>query len=117
MAQYEHLPIYKKAFDLSVSIEKMVKNFTRYHKYTLGAELRNVSREVIKLVIRANSEKDKLSTLVCLRDTIEELKLVIRLCKEAEALKSFNVFKNMMSDVINIGKQSEGWIKSISGRK
>ena len=38
MAQYEHLPIYKKAFDMTVYIENIVKGFSRYHKYTLGVE-------------------------------------------------------------------------------
>ncbi len=38
MARYEHLPIYKKAMDLSIYFEKIVRNFSRYHKYTLGSE-------------------------------------------------------------------------------
>jgi len=33
MARYEHLPIYK-AMDLTVYLEKIVRNFSRYHKYT-----------------------------------------------------------------------------------
>lgn len=40
VARYEHLPIYKKAMDLAVYFEKVVRNFSRYHKYTLGSELR-----------------------------------------------------------------------------
>jgi hypothetical protein len=44
MAQYEHLPIYKKAFDMIVYIENTVKGFSRYHKYTLGTELRFKTR-------------------------------------------------------------------------
>ena len=40
MARYEHLPIYKKAMDLTIYFEKIVRNFSRYHKYTLGTELR-----------------------------------------------------------------------------
>lgn len=40
MAQYEHLPIYKKAYDLALYFEKIVRNFSRYHKYTLGTEMR-----------------------------------------------------------------------------
>jgi len=39
MARYEHLPIYKKAMDLAVYLEKIVRGFSRYHKYTLGSEL------------------------------------------------------------------------------
>ena len=32
MDRYEHLPIYK--YDLTIYFEKIVRNFTRYHKYT-----------------------------------------------------------------------------------
>jgi len=31
LAQYEHHPIYKAAFDLLVYFEKIVKNFSRFH--------------------------------------------------------------------------------------
>ena len=40
MARYEHLPIYKAALDMTVHFEKLVAGFSRYHKYTLGTELR-----------------------------------------------------------------------------
>jgi hypothetical protein len=63
MARYEHLPIYKKAMDLTVYFEKIVRNFTRYHKYTLGSELREKSREIVALIIKANSTVEKLPTL------------------------------------------------------
>lgn len=49
MARYEHLPIYKKALDVAVHFEKVAAGFSRYHKYTLGTELRNKSREVVTL--------------------------------------------------------------------
>ena len=44
MAQYEHLPIYKNAFDLLLYFEKIVANFSRYNKYTHGNALRNTAR-------------------------------------------------------------------------
>ena len=31
MSQYEHLPIYKAAFDLQIYFEGIVKNLSRYH--------------------------------------------------------------------------------------
>lgn len=46
MARHEHLPIYKAAFDVAVHIERVVAGFPRYHKYTLGTELRQGSRAV-----------------------------------------------------------------------
>ena len=116
MAQYEHLPIYRKAFDMTVSIENMVRGFSRYHKYTLGTDLRNLSREVVRLIVRANSERDRLPTLTLLRDTIEELKVTVRVCKEAKAFHNFNSFKHLISEVISLGRQSEGWIKSMRGK-
>ena len=46
MAKYEHLPIYQKAMEMAVYFEKIVRNFSRYNKYTLGSELRAVSRVI-----------------------------------------------------------------------
>ncbi len=59
MAQYEHLPIYKAAFDLLVYFEKIVKNFSRYNKYTHGTALREISREILMLIVRANNTYNK----------------------------------------------------------
>lgn len=67
MARYEHLPIYKQAVDVAVHFEKIVAGFTRYHKYTLGTELRNKSREVVVLIVRANAARDKQAELLALR--------------------------------------------------
>jgi len=50
VAKYEDLPKYKAAFDLVLYFEKIVKNFSRYNKYTHGADLRNLSRQVVMLV-------------------------------------------------------------------
>jgi hypothetical protein len=36
MARYEHLPIYKKAMDLTIYFEKVVRNFHQYQKYALS---------------------------------------------------------------------------------
>lgn len=50
MALHESLPIYKKALDMAVYFEKIVRNFSRYHKYTVGSELRNLSKEIVILI-------------------------------------------------------------------
>ena len=55
MARYEHLPTYKKAMELSIYLQNTVKNFSRYNKYSVGADLRELSRSIILLIIRANS--------------------------------------------------------------
>jgi hypothetical protein len=48
MAYYEHLPIYKKAMETAVYFETIVRNFSRYNKYNLGAEMRTKSRDIVK---------------------------------------------------------------------
>jgi len=58
VARYEHLPIYKKSMDLTIYFEKIVRNFSRYHKYTLGSELRDKSRAIVGLIIKANAKKE-----------------------------------------------------------
>jgi len=59
MARYEHLQIYKQARDVAVHFEKVVAGFSRYHKYTLGSELRNKSRDIVSLIVKASAAKDK----------------------------------------------------------
>jgi hypothetical protein len=84
MAQYEHLPIYKSALDLAVYLEKAVSGFSRYHKYSLGADLRRLARRNITLIVQANSEQERLATLVLLRSSLEELMVCLRIAKELQ---------------------------------
>lgn len=113
MARYEHLPIYKKAMDLAVYVENAVRGFSRYHKYSIGSDLRNLSRRVVTLIIAANSRADKREALLTLRDTLEELKVVINICKEVNAFKSFKTFQRAAESAVDIGRQCEGWIRSV----
>jgi hypothetical protein len=65
MARYEHLPIYRKAMDLTICFENIVRNFSRYNKYTLGSELREKSREIVELIIKTNPAYKRIA---CRRD-------------------------------------------------
>ena len=41
VAQYDHLPIYRKSFNLSIHLENTVPGFSRHTEYTLGTDLGN----------------------------------------------------------------------------
>jgi len=112
MAYYEKLPIYKKSLDLTVWIENTVRKFPQYHKYTIGSELRGKSREITVLISRANIKKGRKETLLKIRDKLEELKILIRICKELKVFKSFNSYEFAVRQVVEIAKQNEGWIKN-----
>jgi hypothetical protein len=112
MARYEHLPIYKAALDAAVHFEKVVAGFSRYHKYTLGTELRNASREVVEQVIRANAARNRVPELMRLRDALERLLVLMRLAKEVKAFKSFASYQYAVEQVVSVCRQNEGWIRS-----
>ncbi len=113
MARYEHLPIYKQAMDVAVHFEKVVAGFSRYHKYTLGTDLRNKSREIVVLIAKANSSREKLPRLLELREHLDELIILIRIGKDARTFKSFKAFQFAVEQVVQVSRQNEGWIKSV----
>ncbi len=115
MARYEHLPIYKQAMDVAVHFEKIVAGFSRYHKYTLGAELRNQSRGIVSTIIQANSSRDKAPKLQELRIRLDELLVSIRLAKEVQAFKSFKAYQFVVERVGSVCRQNEGWLRSVTG--
>ena len=112
MAQYEHLPIYKKAMDLAVYVETIVKGFPRYHKYTIGSELRALSHKILVLVARANSEQDKRGSLTEVREALEELKILTRIAKELKVFANFNSFECLVLMIVEVAGQNEGWLRS-----
>ena len=93
MARYEHLPIYKKAMELSVYLQNTVRNFSRYNKYSVGADLRELSRSILLLIIRANSTRDKEKPLTELVERCEMLKTMLVFAKEIKAFDSFKSFQ------------------------
>lgn len=111
MARYEHLPIYRSAFDLAVHIEKIVNHFSRYHKYSLGTELRKNSREIVMQVIRANDASDRATVLLALRHDIENLKIMSRLCHESGGFANTRSYLHIAEWIVNLAKQNEGWLR------
>ncbi len=115
MARYEHLPIFREAYDLTVHIEKIVRNFGRYHKYTLGTDLRNKSRTILEKIMEANNAEDRLPCLLGLRHELESLKIMARLCHESGGFASTRSYLYMAERITSIAKQNEGWIKKPQG--
>ena len=109
MARYEHLLIYKSALDISVYFEIIVRNFSRYNKYTLGSDLRNKSRQILCSIIKINSLEDKKSALQDLILLIEELKIIIRLCQESKAFYNINSYAHSSKLVLDMSKQAQAW--------
>jgi len=98
---------------VAVHFEKVVAGFSRYHKKTLGSELRNQSREVVGLVVKANAARDKRADLLRLREALDELLITVRIAKEAHAFWSFKSFQFAIEQVVSVCRQNEGWLRSL----
>jgi len=116
MARYEHLPIFRDAYDLAVHMEKIVRNFSRYHKYALGADLRNKSREILEKIVKANNAGNRESHLLALREELEALKVTARLCHDSGGFSGTRSYLYVAERITIIARQHEGWIKKTRGK-
>ena len=112
MALSEHLPIYKRGYELCLYLEQVVCGFSRSNKYGLGDELRTGARRVLTLVVRANSRRERESVLLAVREELEALKVSLRLAHDLKAFANFKSFEHAIALVVDIAKQNEGWLKS-----
>lgn len=69
-----------------------MRSFSRYHKCTMGSELRAKSREIVGVIIAANSRVEKLAPLLELREKLEGLQVLLRICKGVRAFNAFNSY-------------------------
>ena len=74
--------------------------------------MRAGARRALTLVVRANSRRDKVPVLLDLREELEALKVLLRLSRDARAFANFNSFEHAITQVVDIARQNEGWLKS-----
>jgi hypothetical protein len=108
----EKLPIFRKALTLCVYIESIVKGFDRYHKYTIGKEMREFSQSLLFAINKAGLSKDRVEVLTALRDKCEALKMLLLIAKEIEAFKSFKQFEYSSKLCVDVCRQSQAWLNA-----
>lgn len=62
------------------------KGFGKEFKYTVGESLKKETIELLILIFRANSRKDKYEVLQEARERIEVIRLLIRLIKDMQQI-------------------------------
>lgn len=112
MSRFEHTSIFQSAYGLTVEIYRATKNFSKEHKYTLGERLKNITHEILDLVMKTNAMegKEKLSGIAALDYKKEALRIHLRLAFELKALSGgqLGIFNEKLEE---IGKQLGGWRK------
>jgi hypothetical protein len=113
MKYYQQLPIWRHANQLLLYTEQVVRRFSRYHKYTIGSELRRLTSRICQTIHRAVSRKNSFKLLIQLSELIDDLKFQIQLAKELTAFASFHQFQQMVEQVVQLGRQAGGWLKQV----
>ena len=107
-----NLPIWRDANRLLLSVERVVRRFPRYHKYTLGSELRQQAMLICRLIHRAWRERQWVCRwLLRLVRAIDDLKLQLQLAKELALFQHFAEFEQLAGLAVEVGKQSGGWLR------
>ena len=110
--RYDNLPIYKASLELCVYVETIVKSFDRYHKYTIGSDLRSYAKEILLSIHRINRLHDKTQKLQILNEKTEDFKVLVVVAKELKAYKSFKQFEHLSKLTFALSKQAYGWLHS-----
>ncbi|MCK4492528.1 MAG: four helix bundle protein [Methylococcales bacterium] len=84
-------PIWRDAEALVLAIEQAVRLFARYHKYTLGQELRVAAYALLETITHAiNQQKTRQQWLDKAHYQSEALKIKIYLSKSLNLYANFN---------------------------
>jgi len=109
---YHRLPIWQQAQALLLAVEKSVRQFSRYYKYTVGHELRQTVLRLCKAIHRAfTRHASKLKLVQTVSELIDDIKFQLQLAKELKAFSAFAQFQQLTELVVSLGKQAGGWYK------
>ena len=117
-------PIYRDSRRLLVHTETMVLHFARYHKYTVGTDLRRQAMHIMRGVHRACYDRERVTEhLRQLVWQIDDYKLTLQLAMEigafthgAKGQAHFASFEAAADLVAGIGKQCGGWQQKTTQR-
>lgn len=107
--------ICRDANRLLLAVEQCVRNFPRYHKYQVGADLRRQAMQVARLAQRAWRDKgQQIQHVGQLVWAVDEIKLTLQLAKTVHAFVSFAQFEACARLAVQLGKQSGGWHRQLA---
>ena len=94
MNKKERLPIWRDSNRLLLEIEQAVRGVPRYHKYTVGIDLRRQAMYVCRLLVRALSAEgqQRLHQVRQMRLAVDDLKVTIQLASRCVESLTFPPF-------------------------
>ena len=106
-----NLIVFQKLYDLILWMYPLINKFPKKQRFVLGQQLENTLLEILKGVIQANQERNKLETLKQVSIDLDKFRILYRLAKD---LKFINIKRYQFGTgkVNEIGKILGGWIRS-----
>lgn len=113
MAIHHQLPIYKEVYELLKLATTITKNMPKDFKASIGGEIRSLIVSCVILIARANASQDKTPHLTTLLEHIHTAEILFRLSKDMRFI-STGQYATAISLTDAIGKQANGWRKSVA---
>lgn len=107
------IPIFQKTYDLYKIFYQYLTNFPKKDRYTLGQRVENAILDLLEAITHAGqlSKTEKLPILKTASIKLDQVKILIRLCKDLKILDN-KKYLLIESELQEIGKMLGGWIKS-----
>jgi hypothetical protein len=109
----QQLKIYQKIYDMILYGHICLKNFPKYEKHVMTADIRKSMYRLLQLTISANKKRDKKLLLNEIDAELDILRTLIRLASD-EKLKYLSIkkYENWSKMLSEIGRMLGGWMKS-----
>lgn len=111
MAIYLYLPVYKESYDLIIDLFKIIKDFDREYKYTLGENVKKEAIEMVTSIYRANASFTKKPHIEKAREKIETIRIFFRLARDLRQV-GLKRFVDVNEKIENVSKQLTAWQRS-----
>ncbi|MDA8258035.1 MAG: four helix bundle protein [Betaproteobacteria bacterium] len=108
MAIHTNLPIYRDAYRLFDVVMELQKNMPREFKPSVGFKLRDECIEILTLVFRANTMRDRVGHLLDLIEHLSVAELLLRFACDKRLISKAQ-YAAAIELTTNVGKQANGW--------
>lgn len=108
MARYEHLPVFKCVYDLTLYYYKLCKGLPKDIKYTIAAEVKDALGKIVVLIVQANNTSEKSAYITEALVQMEIIKFKVRIIRDLDAIK-LKSYEYLSRQYIEISKQLQLW--------
>ena len=107
----QDLVIFQKVYDLILWMYPLINKFPKKQRFVLGQQLENALLDILKSIIQANQERNKLEILKQVSIDLDKFRILFRLAKDLRFM-SIKQYQFGAEKINEVGKILGGWMKS-----